>query len=600
MASGIVSELVDEFTALSTARAPWEVYWRNIAMYVLPQTDSFDTLLSGGGHAAISSVVSTPVASRKSKDLYDMTSLWAIERLTAGMLSLKTPESTTWHDMGLDSYFGEEPTYMEDVALERLRNYLFRVRANPQTGFWGAHRAAVKSMCAFGDGWMFIEESEGNGAKTPFTYRYMPLVEMYPSVAPNGMPDRNGRVFRYSAIQAVTKFGPKKVPPRVLALAQNPAQGHETVRVMHMVRPRDGLDRNSIGVRGAAFQSHYCFPDDNFHAGESGYYEFPFIRYSWANTGNRPFSEGPIAYAIGELRSLQEMAKNELIAVQQAVRPAFGTAGKNFVKLNLNPGAMNPNMVTPEGRPLFAPLNTGMRPDFAQAVMESRRNSIREMLYLNLWQIIIQDREQTATEALIRAQEKGEMLGPVGISLNEGLSSMVEREVAILGRKKAFESGSPLEMPDSMADKDVSPVFTSPLDRLRRMGEMVGMQRLVEFATMLTGGDPQRAAEVLARFDTDDMLERAQEILGAPVTSLRDKDAAQADRDQMGSAQQLMMALQSLKGGGEAMKAIGEGGVAAAQGAESMAAAPNLQNMLQQGPGMLNAGIRGARASQAA
>src|SRR5690606_25557713 len=140
--------------------------------------------------------------------------------------------------------------------------------------------------------------------------------------------------------------------------------------------------------------------------------------------------------------------------------------------------------------------------------------------YLNLWQIIIQDRTETATEALIRAQEKGELLGPVGISLNEGLSHMTDREVAILGRKRAFDDDSPLAMPDSMADADVAPVFTSPLDRLRRMGEMVGMSRLVEFAMLLAGGNPEQGAKIMARFDVDEMLEKAQSILGAPASSL--------------------------------------------------------------------------------
>src|SRR5690606_31292622 len=106
----------------------------------------------------------------------------------------------------------------------------------------------------------------------------------------------------------------------------------------------------------------------------------------------------------------------------------------------------------PEGRPLITPLNSGVRPDFAQAIMEARRNSVRELLYLNLWQIIIQDKDSTATEALIRAQEKGELLGPVGISLNEGLSHSTDREVGILGRKRAFDDDSPLRMPDSLKD----------------------------------------------------------------------------------------------------------------------------------------------------
>ncbi len=597
-----VQELIDEWDSLATARLPWEKYWRDIARYVLPQTEGFDTLISRSTGDAMGAVVGTPVASEKSKDLYDMTSLWAIERLTAGLLSLKTPETEFWHGNQIDAYFGEEATYQEDLALERLRNYQFKVRANPRSGFWPGHKSAVRSMCGFGDGWMFVEELQGKGPQTPYRYEYMPLSELYPGMSPEGLPNRMFRPFRRSAEQIVRKFGADNVSKTVLDHANRPGSRHDMITVLHGVKPRDDSERvfrdgsSKLGVYGAAFKSCYILPDDKHEIGESGFHEFPFIRYAWSNTGTRPYSEGPVAYAIGEIKSLQEMAKNELLSSATAMRPAYAVAGKNFTKMNLNPGATNPGLMTPDGKPLFASLNTGARPDFAAAVMEQRRNSVREMLYLNLWQIIIQDKNDTATAALIKAQEKGEMFGPVGISLNEGLSMMFEREVSILGRKGAFDDGSPLAMPDSMRDKNVTPQFSSPLDRLRRMSEMVGMQRLVEFAMLLAGGDPAQAAKIMARFDIDQMLDQAQEILGAPVKVLRDKDETNEDRAQGDQMQNAMAALMAMKGGGEAAKAIGEGGAAMAGGAEMVAGAPNLQNMLQNAPEIANAASAGAQA----
>lgn len=600
----IINDLLDEYSGLADARVPWETYWRNIAMYVLPHTQSFDSLISSNADAAINSVVSTPIASKRSKELYDMTSLWAIERLTAGMLSLKTPESQNWHDLGTNSFFGEEPTHEEAVALEKLRNYLFKVRANPNTGFWGAHKAAVRSMCAFGDGWIYTEEMPGRDARTPFRYSHMPLTELYPGMDPSGQPNRMARVFRLSAEQAVRFFNTTedtgRVPATVLAMANDPKQRHHRVRVLHMVRPRDDGDKaGKVGVHGSAFESHYAFPDDKHMAGSGGFFEFPFTRYAWNQSGVQPYSEGPVACAIGELKSLQEMAKNELIAVQTSLRPAYGTHGKNFVKLNFNPGATNPGLITAEGRPLFQPLNTGTRPDFAQGIMESRRNSVRELLYLNLWQIIVQDKGETATEALIRAQEKGELLGPVGISLNAGLAHLVDREVAILGRKNAFDDGSPLAMPDSLKDAEVAPRFTSPLDRLRRVGELIGMQRLVEFATLLAGGDPQRAQTIMARFDVDEMLEQAQQILGAPVSTLVSKEQADNDREQAGQMAQSMAALQTLKAGGEAATAVGQGGQALAGGAVATQDTPQLQDAIGGLPQLMAAASGGANRAAA-
>lgn len=579
----IVAALLDEWQGLADARRPWETYWRAIARYVLPHTASFDMMLGGGWNSgsAMDAVVNAPAAARRSADLYDMTSLWAIERLTAGILSLKTPESQTWQDLGTDSLFGEPNSHDEKVALERLRDYMFKRRGDPRTGFWPAHKSAIRSMCAFGDGWLFIEEMPGTSAKLPYRYQYMPLIELFPGVNSIGRPDRMFRIFRLSAIQMLEKFGEENLPDSIKMALKNPKDKHKTFRILHAVRPRSEDDkRGKIGTRAADFASYYVLPDEQHLLGEGGFNEFPFVRYAWNNSGTLPYSEGPVACALGELRSLQEMARNELIAVQQMVRPAYGTFGKNMNRINLNPGQVNPGLINGDGKPLFAPLNGGVRPDFAQSIMEARRNSVRELLYLNLWQIIIQDKNDTATEALIRAQEKGELLGPVGISLNDGLAMMTDREIAILGRKGAFEDGSPLAMPDSMADQEVTPVFTSPLDRLRRMSELIGMQRLVEFATMLAGNDPNKAGEIMARFDIDEMLERAQEILGAPASSLRAREAADEDRNAQGQMSQGLMALQALKEGGEAAKNIGEGAAALGQGAEVASASPALPGMM--------------------
>lgn len=591
----LVTELLDEWKGLATIRRPWEAYWRDVARYVLPQTATYDMMLGSTSGAAIDSVVSAPVAARRT-DLYDMTSLWAIERLTAGILSLKTPESQPWQDLGTDSLFGEETTHVEKVALEKLRDYMFKVRANPRTGFWPAHKSAIRSMCAFGDGYLFIEETPSRDARIPYRYTYLPLTELYPGVDAAGVLDRMFRVFRWSAVQIVGRFGYDNVPKSVQMAYNVAADKHKTFRLMHAVRPRpEDEKRGKIGVMAGSFQSIYIMPDEEHFLGESGFNEFPFTRYAWSNSGTSPFCEGPVAYAIGELRSLQEMSRNELIASQQMIRPAYGTFGKNFQRLNLNPGASNPGLINGEGKQLFAPLNSGVRPDFAQAIIEARRNSLRELLYLNLWQIIIQDKNDTATQALIKAQEKGELLGPVGISMNEGLSMMTDREIAILGRKGAFEDGSPLAMPDTMANRDVTPVFTSPLDRLRRMSELIGMQRLVEFATAISGGDPQKGAEIMARFDIDEMLERAQEILGAPAASLKDRAVAQDDRSQQNQMQQSLMALQALKGGGDAAKSIGDGAAALGQGADMAQASSALPGAL----GNMAAAAGGAPAGMA-
>src|SRR5690606_23967449 len=218
-----------------------------------------------------------------------------------------------------------------------------------------------------------------------------------------------------TAYQVFQEFG-DKAGDRIRTMANDPKQRHTRVRLLHAVRPREDSQRATLGTRGAKFASFYLLPDDPHLIGEGGFWEFPFVRYAWSNHGQRAYCEGPVAICLAEIQTLQEMAKNELIASQTMIRPAYATHGKNFGRLNLNPGAVNPGLINGAGQQLFAPLTSGARPDFAQAVSEQRRSAVREMLYLNLWQILVSDQrspEETATRSMIRAQEKGDMLGPV-------------------------------------------------------------------------------------------------------------------------------------------------------------------------------------------
>lgn len=598
--TGLVTDLMDEQQSLATGRLAWEKYWNSIAAYVLPSNEKFDSMLLNNSGQAMNTVVKTPVAADRSPEIFDMTSIWAVERLTAGLLSLKTPETERWQDLSFETYFDDEHTDEEELAAERLRNYLFKVRSNPQTGFWDAHRAAARSMCGFGDGWMMVHEHKAGGVVMPFRYEHMPLNEMYPAMDAHGNPEKNYRVFGMSASQAVQRFGYDKVGATIQKSYDDPKNKHDLVTIMHCVRPRDDNKKSSkVGVQASNFASYYIAVDDKHLLGTSGYFSFPFVRYAWQNSGRQPYSTGPVAYALAEIKSLQEMSKNELIASQTVLRPAFATYGKNFNRLNLNPGKTNPGMMTQDGKPLFAPMNSGVRPDFATAIMEQRRNNLREMLYLNLWQIIIQDQQETATAALIRAQEKGEMLGPVGISFNSGLSQLTDRELGILDRARAFDEGSPLEMPESAQGRSIAPVFTSPLDRMRRMSEVTGMQQLIEFAGLLSGGDPSKAAQIMSRFDIDEMLDIARDILGAPakiMTPTEQVQAADAQGDQM---QQLMAALETMRAGGEAAQSAGAGSAALAQGAEAAAASPALENLVTEGlPAGVNQAAQSLEAAQ--
>lgn len=558
----IVQDLLDRLRALQNDRMPWESFWWDIARYALPDAERFDGMFAGRDRgAAIDSVVSEPIAARRSREIYDQTSLWAIDRGVAGEMSLITPQSETWHDLAPEDPFMDEPDENGKEWLEYVRDFLFKTRANPASGFWTAHKAATRSKWAFGTGVTFSEEHEKGDVTAPILYRYVPLSECHLGCDFNGVIDTNFRLLRRSARSCMQRWG-NKVSAKTMAYAESEKDKDRMVLLLHAVMPRKEKGSKASGLKGGSdFASYYVEVDNKHLIGDSGYWEFPFHVYHWQRNNPGPYAEGPMAIALADVKSLNMLAKSELQAAQQWVKPPMAVPSDGINRLNLNPGAMNVGATDAQGNLLAKPLFTGQRPDFAQTVLETRRNQVRESLYVNLWQILIQNPQMTATEAMIRANEKGDLLGPVGNAAQVTLSHMVDREISILARMGAFDRGSALQPPEEMEGRSIGVRFTSPLDRLRRGNEAVAIERLWASAGQIAqaqaaGGQPP---EILDLLDADDSIRQLRDIFGAPASVIKTAAEVQALRKQRAQAAQAMQLAQGAQMGGEAAKSVGDG-----------------------------------------
>ncbi|MEM9107212.1 MAG: portal protein, partial [Pseudomonadota bacterium] len=495
--SASIDQLCDRLAQLEQARQPWESHWRDIARYVAPGMACHEMLEAVAGGA------SRPYGGERAPALYDHTSLLAIDRLAAGEISLVMPASATWHTLQSNDPFAEAPDDSEKRWFDDLTRFAFRMRYNPASGFALASKAAIKSRAAFGTSVMYVEERLGHGLGTPVSYRHVPLLENHLATNFEGEIDTNFRVFQRTARQCVERWG-DRCSEAVRAAAKDAKRQDQPVTLVHAVIPHPRDDDGPM-----RFASYYFERDKKHLIGEGGYRSFPYVVFHWNREHQGPYAEGPVSLALAEIKSVNMLSKQEYIATQQWVNPPTAQRDDAANAPNLNPGAPNPGLLSETGELLIRPIITQQRPDFARAVIEAKQDQLRDSLYVNLWQVLIQNPQMTATEAAIRAQEKGDLLGPAGLSLQEGLARMVEREFTILESKGAFRPGAPLEVPQSLEGQEIGVAFTGPLNRLRRSGEVAGMQRVLELAsTMAQMGKP----EVLERFDWDSMLDLAQEV----------------------------------------------------------------------------------------
>ena len=534
---------------LSTDRSYWERVWKDIADYAEP-TQSRALSLAPIGSSGIDRLIESPSSREASKKRFDSTAMIGLDRLSSGIESIITPLAEKWHGLDIDDPFAPESTDEERDFLERLRDFQFAMRYDARSGFMTANQKAIRSTIAYGTGVVFTEEGFGDGrrgrVRAPVLYRHIPISQSYIAVNAQGVPDTVFRTPAWSARALVERFG-DKVSAKVKDAANDPRRMDEKIDIIHAVFPREeGKGRG--GVLGANWASYYIERDTKHLIGESGFYEFPFHVYYWSQTEESGYGESPLMLALDDIRGINVIRRDMLIASSQSVRPALAVASDGVMnRPNLNPGATNVGAIDSNGRLRIQPIVTAPNAGLAGEIVERERVGIREQLFLNLFQVLVDKPEITATEAMLRANEKGELLGPAGAKIQAALSSMIDREIGILQRKGAFEKGGSLEIPDTMVGRDFAVRFTSPLDRTRQAKEGQAIAQAYQFAGQIAAakGDPS----VFDNLDDDEAMKFVSRVFGAPekiIVNQKDRDAVRDARAQEAAAAKNIAATKEL------------------------------------------------------
>jgi len=550
---GIADDIMRMQSQLAAQRYGWESAWRDCVDLCMPYASHvYDFGGTVSGPQAMTGLYQQPKAMQRSKEMFDATAAWASDRLVAGMESLIAPRAQKWHSFALDDPFSPDPTDLEEEWLDRLRDYHFAARYDAKSNFALANQKAIRGACVLGTGVLYLEENLGrmniDPVKVPFFYRSVPVIDCYLGINAYDDVDKVLRVTTMTARAASAYFAQDgdSLPDTVKRSMEREPDKEFTF--LHAVMPREEAGEYKDKRRHQPIASFWIEVESRHLIRSSGFFTMPYSVMWWDQADGSPYGQSPVMAVMSEIKMLQVMGKTVAQVSQQMIKPPMATMpGVYNQRLNLNSGAVNPGYIDENGRLKAQPIIQAQNPTFAERLIEAKRIAIRESLYVNLFQILVDNPKMTATEALIRANEKGEMLGPAGAKIEAGISGMIDREVDIVGRKGAFESGSPLEPPVSMDGKNVGVKFTGPLANMRRMRELQGMEMVLNIAGMLAQYK-QDPTEVLERIDTDETLELTREIQGAPRKMFRTDEEVAKLREGRAQQQEQMAAMQMMQG----------------------------------------------------
>jgi hypothetical protein len=514
------SDIIRRFDVMQADRAIWEAHWREVAQVVLPRSDWFR------GSARVS-------GDKHTEKLFDSTAPLALERFSAAIESMVTPRTQRWH--GLRPRNTEIAEVQEvKVWCDQAVEIMFKARYSPRANFASQANDVYTSLGAFGTGGVFVDELPGQGIR----YRSVHLSELCIAEDHQGVVDTVMRKMIMTARQAVQRFGADVLSDKINQDAEKtPEAQHEFI---HAVFPNAEQKSDRRDYKGMAVASCYVEAQTKQIVSRGGYRRFPYAVSRYMTGPKEIYGRSPAMTVLAEIKMANEMSKTIIRAGQMTVNPPILLQEDGaLTAFNHRAGALNFGGLDDQGRPMAVPFNTGARVDIGEDMVERRRRAINDAFLVTLFQILVESPAMTATEAMLRAQEKGALLAPtMGRIQSEFLGPLIERELDIL-----YHAGMLPPMPDVLVENggllDVE--YVSPLNRAQRAEEGVAIMRTLESMTPLAQVDPT----VMDLFIPEDIGRQLAEINGMPSKLLRTKeqmDALKGQRAQAAQAQQLMAA----------------------------------------------------------
>lgn len=515
-----VADMCQRFQAVRAQRSNWETHWEEVAERVLPRQRGFIGQRTDG--------------EKKMERVFDSKPMLALDRFAAVMDSMLTPRQSKWHnlrttDENLNRDFEVQSWFYQ------VNNILHAARYSPKANFAGQNYERFISVGAFGTGSMFIDFMPGTGLR----YKCVNLRDTYFMENHQGMIDTVYRIFKFTARQAEQKFGQyNMLPEKIKKALEDPKRQAELFEFLHYVGPRTDYAEGRADARGKPWKSVYlCLDTKSMVQPEGGFTSFPYSISRYVTAPDEVYGRSPAMMALPDIKMLNEMAKTDIRAAHKLIDPPIllhddGVLGGGSTTINMRPGGLNVGGVNRNGQAMIQPFNTGARVDINEAKMEQRRGAIDDAFLVTLFQILVETPRMTATEALIRAQEKGMLLTPtMGRQQSEALGPLIEREIDLLMARNILP---PIPQVLVEAGGEYEIVYDSPMSRMQRAEELVGVQRTMELLTPFANMDPS----ILDVFDTDALARLTAEVSGVPSPVLRSPDAVQQIRQQRAQAEQ--------------------------------------------------------------
>lgn len=539
---------------MQSQRGNFEYQWREVAERVRPTHNLFGIQVAEG--------------QKRDQLVFDDTAPLALSKFTAAVISMCFNPQGQWHKVTTaDPALAEMPAIKR--YFEQLTDILFKVRYAPAANFQSQIAESILDVGCFGTGTLFTDEIPG----TDVRYKSIPLSESYIAEDAHGTVDVHHRKFELTARQAVALFGSGgKLPPAITNTAEK--QPLTKFWFLHAVGPNKEMVASRRDYRGMAYSSCYIAMDTRDTVSEGGFRTFPFAIPRFETAPNETYGRGPGMKVLRSIKALNEMKKTIIRAGQNVVAPPIMLSDDaSLAPFSMRSNALNYGYMDNQGRAQAQAFETKGRVDIGRDLMQDEREAINDAFFVTLFRILVEEPQITATEAMLRAQEKGQLLQPtMGRMQCDVGGPLVIRELDVLmttdrAMKRLGGKGFLPEPPQELIDAglEYKLEYQSPLNQAQKAGAGIGILNTINaLAPLATAMGPQGGAKIMRIFDPERTARELAEANAAPERVLRTPDELAALDEADNQAAQAQMLLQAGPVAASAAKDLSQAGAQSA------------------------------------
>jgi len=415
-------------------------------------------------------------------------------------------------DLQKSGYFD---SYIQQI--ERMFYALFR-----QSNFYAIIHKSYYDELGYGTSVIVADEDPQT-----IVHNYLiPMGEYSLASSRKGFVDTLYRRIPVTAIQAEEWFGKKALTaPMVNALKNNP---YTEFMLYHCIRPNKDFKGIVLGVEQAAYESIIFADTEDYKLLEhKGYAIKPFTVSRWGTVGMFPYGYSPGQDILGEIKDLQQESLAIIKALHKTLDPPLMGPAALLDEVDFLPGGLSPVESTEQKIEPIYQVNFNLR-DTAAHVAELIQQ-IKEGFFNDLFVMITQRPQMTATEIAERHEEKLWMLGPVIESqFTEKLDPLLDRYFDIMTR-----NGMLPQPPPELEGQPLKIEYISMLAQAQKMVNANSLHGYVNFVGQLAELNP----EAIDNLNVDEAAAALDEIASLPAGVRPDTDQIQKIRQQRAAQQ---------------------------------------------------------------